>query len=147
MGKLNGKGFYDDVEDCVASLRQIKNIYNLEGMGFGNTWVYNENGHFIFNYYENEIKAGRFNAVASFVEKNGLVHASPEGVALLKQIHPEAIRSVEYALNDTFGRLLSLLQPNFKSMIMEIWLYFGHNRRLMVDKSKNGRTVLALYVR
>lgn len=147
MAKDQPKGFYDDVEDCVASLRQIKNIYDLEGMGLGNVWMYNENGHFIFNYHESEIKAGRFNSAATFVEKNGLVHASPEGYGLLQKIHPSVIHDVEYALNDTFGRLLALLQPNFKPMIMEIWLYFGHRRRLLVDRSKNGRCILALYVR
>ena len=51
MAKDQPKGFYDDVEDCVASLRQVINIYDLEDMGLGNVYESNKNGHFIVNYH------------------------------------------------------------------------------------------------
>ena len=138
------KSFYDNVDDAVASLRQVLNTYGLNGyIGFGNTWCFYPmiEGTDIRRVLPtgvvvalNQGSGIKVSIAENFkVIDETTVPDNAKNLVLSKEVYNMLVSS----LYDAYIRLCALFSNDTRP-ISQFWITFGSQRRnLHINENYN----------
>ena len=130
------RGFYDEIDDAIAFLRQVINKYGLDSrIGIGNKWVLSGKNGFVSNYSEADEKSGKIHTLLSF-EWNGTTFAPASAElsdkAKVRITNTKVMSELQMALVDALQRLSAIVQRNIGWNSCTCMVCFGHSRREMI---------------